>query len=335
MRKRVRALITTAALSTVSCGPSLATLQERAELPTPCATAGECRQLRDSASKLAERCQEDEGPRSGAGRCWRERRLVGRFGYQACQIEKTDAACLPVYTSELQEESISQYPSDWGREACAVACSANPASACCNLIRRVPIEPPSSSLAEARTTTSAATPGPTTTSAFGSGTTSADVWEQARKADVANDSSALDKLEGDLATLEKKPDPWGEADLRLYDQCLDTVKAIRDRGNSALAPRIDAAVERLLRNKSKAEKGLAALKQQMQKDAAEQAKRQAEAERQLRPKCVECCHLEVPEATSEHCEAACKKVDTFESPSLGRLVSTSYASLRQGKLLCR
>lgn len=149
------------------------------------------------------------------------------------------------------------------------------------------------------------------------------------------DSSALDKVEADLLLLDKRAEPWTHDDIDLNMASLKTVTGIRERGDPSLAPRVAAATEKLLRNRPKVDRGFEALKRQAQKDAAEQEKRDEEAEHRLRPKCIECCHLAVPNATAEHCEAACKKVETADSPALGRRLLTPYAVRHEGKTFCR
>lgn len=133
-------------------------------------------------------------------------------------------------------------------------------------------------------------------------------WEQARRDEAASDSTILEQAESALARLEGKREAWGESEIDLMLSAMRALNDVFQRAEGSPEPRLSSDLARMHALDPAMQRALALQKQRQAQQVSEQAKRDDESLKQLRPKCIDCCHITLPEATHEHCEVACKEV---------------------------
>jgi hypothetical protein len=138
-------------------------------------------------------------------------------------------------------------------------------------------------------------------------TTSADAWARAREEDAASEGASLDQVESDLALLEQKREPWGDAELARATTCKHVLTELDQRHEGQRPePRLERDVSRFNALTPRIQRALALAEQRKHRQEVAEAKARAEAERQLLPVCIDCCLKSWAGATRDHCDAACR-----------------------------
>lgn len=118
--------------------------------------------------------------------------------------------------------------------------------------------------------------------------------------------TALDGIEPDFAALERTPEPWGDSELEKARKCLAVVFEFKNRhADKPLEPRLARDINRYIALDPKIHRAKELAAQRAQQEKLDQQKRDAEAQRQLLPACIQCCLTSFVGATRDHCEAAC------------------------------
>jgi hypothetical protein len=132
--------------------------------------------------------------------------------------------------------------------------------------------------------------------------TSVDFWAQARQEDQDSESAALDRVESDLAVVEGKT-AWSDAETDRVARCAHVVGEMTKAPHGPLDARLSRVVSRLT---PLVKRAIALDEAKKKTGAAQQARRDAEARRQLLPACIQCCLTAFIGATRDHCQTSCE-----------------------------
>ncbi len=130
--------------------------------------------------------------------------------------------------------------------------------------------------------------------------------DRARQDERDSENAALDKIESDIAALEKKPEPWGDVEIQRGNNSHRALKELLSHHEEGQAPpRLVQDAIRLQNLDPKYRRAIALAEQRQKQAAADEARREAAAQKQLLPICINCCLRVFAGATRDHCEAAC------------------------------